>query len=414
MIVVMESHSPLELLSAQLKILVSDTVKYTLLGLSVSLLLLALGILCWQTIRYCKQTKNNRGTRQTRVNSLLLYTDERPSMAVLYSRPPHTKVEDICLEGHRVNHYLSPSSDSSQTEGEVDEKVSIKKLEGSLRFSLYYDQMQSRLVVTILQVKRLQEHTESCSQQSFVKVRLMRAESHRLNLEDNWDKEEKGKILWTVLQEWKTQIIRSGSNPLLGDQFSCALQQQEDMLHHTNLRMEVWDFDTFSRNTILGEVRVQLGQLKISQPLELQEELQIPQKDLVGEVLLSLKFLPTSQRLEVGLLKVRTVPAETHSDTALYARISIQCNQYRLRYQKTSAVSRCLMTIFNEVFIFSLPEFPLERCKITVSVYETRKTNKHLIGQLTVGKEKSSEDKHWNLMMCSVRQPVAKWHGLMI
>lgn len=167
-------------------------------------------------------------------------------------------------------------------------------------------------------------------------------------------------------------------------------------------------------------------------------------QDLVGEVLLSLKFLPTSQRLEVGLLKVRTVPAETHSDTgkshistqpkirpsqirsmkyslksnllftALYARISIQCNQYRLRYQKTSAVSRCLMTIFNEVFIFSLPEFPLERCKITVSVYETRKTNKHLIGQLTVGKEKSSEDKHWNLMMCSVRQPVAKWHGLMI
>lgn len=33
-------------------------------------------------------------------------------------------------------------------------------------------------------------------------------------------------------------------------------------------------------------------------------------KDLVGEVLLSLKFLPTSQRLEVGLLKVKTVLSE--------------------------------------------------------------------------------------------------------
>lgn len=37
-------------------------------------------------------------------------------------------------------------------------------------------------------------------------------------------------------------------------------------------------------------------------------------QDLVGEVLLSLKFLPTSQRLEVGLLKVRTVLSKACSD----------------------------------------------------------------------------------------------------
>lgn len=38
-------------------------------------------------------------------------------------------------------------------------------------------------------------------------------------------------------------------------------------------------------------------------------------QDLVGEVLLTLKFLPTTQRLEVGLLKVRTAaPTEECSD----------------------------------------------------------------------------------------------------
>lgn len=101
---------------------------------------------------------------------------------------------------------------------------------------------------------------------------------------------------------------------------------------------------------------------------------------------------------------------------ALYARISVQCNQCKLRYQKTSVVARCLVTVFNEVFMFSLPDFPLQQCKIVVSVFETRTTRKptkHLIGQLAVGKEKSSEDKHWSLMMSSVRQPVAKWHGLL-
>uniref|UniRef100_A0A3B4FSM4 C2 domain-containing protein n=1 Tax=Pundamilia nyererei TaxID=303518 RepID=A0A3B4FSM4_9CICH len=102
---------------------------------------------------------------------------------------------------------------------------------------------------------------------------------------------------------------------------------------------------------------------------------------------------------------------------ALYARISVQCNQFKLKYQKSSTVARCLVTVFNEVLLFSLPEVHLERCKILVSIYETRPTSKsakQLIGQLSVGKEKSSEDEHWTLMMRSVRQPVAKWHGLLI
>lgn len=103
--------------------------------------------------------------------------------------------------------------------------------------------------------------------------------------------------------------------------------------------------------------------------------------------------------------------------TALYARISVQCNQCKLKYQKSSTVARCLVTVFNEVLLFSLPEVHLERCKILVSIHETRPTSKsakQLIGQLIVGKEKSSEDEHWTLMMRSVRQPVAKWHGLLI
>lgn len=41
---------------------------------------------------------------------------------------------------------------------------------------------------------------------------------------------------------------------------------------------QVRDFDKFSRHTVLGEVRVPLRQLNITYPLELQEDLQVPQK----------------------------------------------------------------------------------------------------------------------------------------
>nr|XP_043872340.1 synaptotagmin-2-like [Solea senegalensis] len=414
----MEAGSHGQLLSAELNMPFSDSVKYILLGTSVALLLVALGILTWQTFRYCKT--RNTYTRQATVHSDVLYLDEKPRTAENYSAAPSSKVEEVSTEVLKLSRCLPQvpiaSTDSSHT-GEVEEQGSIKKVDGSLRFSVHYDQPQSRLGVTILQVKGL--HCQTGGIQPFVKVRVMWAGSRRVKVADCKDEEGEGAspALWTVLQEWQTRIVKGICSPLFGEKFSCVLEQEKDMLQSINLRMEVWDFDKFSRNTLLGHVRAPLGHLNISDPLELHEDLQIPQKDLVGEVLLSLKFLPTSQRLEVGLLKVRTVLTNTGSDSALYARISVQCNHYKLGYQKTSAVSRDLVTIFNEVLMFSLPEFPMEQCKILVSVYETHtswKSTKHLMGQLTVGKEKGSEDKHWTLMMRSVRQPVAKWHSLLI
>lgn len=44
-------------------------------------------------------------------------------------------------------------------------------------------------------------------------------------------------VLWTMLQEWHTRIVKGSCNPLFGDQFSCFLP--EDTLDHINLRMEV-------------------------------------------------------------------------------------------------------------------------------------------------------------------------------
>ncbi|XP_030587734.1 synaptotagmin-2 [Archocentrus centrarchus] len=426
MVTLVDYPAPAELISkaGDLRIPFSDVVKYCILGVSVAFLLLALSILAWQFYRCCAEKHTTYTQQDTFMHNHLLYSEELTTTTTPgnYSGTPDTKVEDVSTEARRLSRCLSqasfPSSESILAAGDKEEQAAIQTVDGSLRFSVYCDQMQSRLVVTVLQVEGLLEHHQGRSLQPFVKILLMWAGSEAVEVEGckNEEGEAMPPVMWTVLQEWHTRIVKGSCNPLFGDQFSCVLQ--EDKLHHINLRMEVRDFDKFSRHTVLGEVRVPLGQLNISYPLELQEDLQTPQKDLVGEVLLSLKFLPTAQRLEVGLLKVRTVFAEISSDAALYARISVQCNQCKLKYQKTSAVARSLLTVFNEVFLFSLPEVHLERCKILVCVYEThtaRKSAKRLIGQLSVGTDKSSEtNEHWTLMMRSVRQPVAKWHGLLI
>ncbi|XP_069580920.1 synaptotagmin-5 [Brachyistius frenatus] len=421
MVTLVDYPAPVGQLShaGELRMPFSDAVKYCILGISIALVLLALAILAWQIFRCCRQT-DSKYAQQNTVNHDLLYSDEKATTAGNYYGAPSTKVEDVAAKVCRLSRCLPQVSfPSSQADGDVGEQETIKKVDGSLRFSIYHDRLQSRLVVTVLQVEGLSEHSQTRSLQPFVKLRLMWARSKGVEVAGSEDEEGDGAplVLWTVLQEWRTRIVKGSCNPLFGDQFSWILQEDEDKLHHAKLRMEVRDFDKFSRDTVLGEVRVPLGLLNISYPLELQKDLQIPQKDLVGELLLSLKFLPTSQRLEVGLLKVRTVFTEIRSDAALYARISVQCNWCKLRYQKTSSVGRCLVTVFNEVLMFAVPELPLEQCRIFISVYETRttrKSTKRLIGQLSVGRERSSEDEHWTSMMRSVRQPVAKWHGLLI
>ncbi|KAF6718854.1 Synaptotagmin-9 [Oryzias melastigma] len=411
-------HVGSSLNASELKISFSDTVKYCILAISVILLLVALCILAWQIIR-CFSNSHSTYTQET-MNSDLLYSEEKPAAAENYSAPPGMKVENQNMESHRLSRFLSqnlfPSSDTSISDGNFEEQKINKATEvaGSLRFSVFFDQLESRLVICVLQAEGLSDCRPSTTLQPFVKVRLMKAELEGAGKRSS--KKEQG-ALWAVLQEWDTQIVKGSDKPLFRDEFSFILQETKNMLHNLKLKMEVRDFDHFSRQTVLGEVSLPLKHLDISFPLVLQEDLQIPQKDLVGEVLLSLKFLPTSQRLEVGLLKIKTAFINISSDAALYARISVQCNQSRLKPQKTSAVARSAVTVFNEVLIFLLPDFAVDQCKILVSVYETctdAKSSRSLIGHLCVGKDRSLEDEHWTLMVRSMRQPVAKWHALLI
>ncbi|XP_077566611.1 synaptotagmin-12 [Stigmatopora nigra] len=376
----------------------SNAIKYSILGVSITLLLVALGILAWQAFRCFKRPPTTQPQSQA-VNGHLLYGAEVYGIRQQYKGIPTIKIEDF-------------DADILGTTNKGD-----NGFVGWLHYSLYYDEPERHLVVTILEVEGLQERRES-SHPLFVQIKLLWAgcEKDADQLVERSD--APSLALRTVLQDWRTRIVKGTSNPLFGDQFSYILGD-EQRLDDIDLRMEVKNFDKHSRHTALGEVRTPLKQLNISYPLELKGKLLAPRKDLVGEVLLSLRFLPTSQRIEIGVLKVRTVFKEQHldPDSALCVRISVQCDRCKLTDQKTAAVVRGPVTVFNKVLFFSLPEFPLEQCTILGSVYEThlnKKTSKQLIGQVMLKKDKTSENEHWGLMLRSIRQPIARWHALLI
>ncbi|XP_039539744.1 synaptotagmin-7 isoform X3 [Pimephales promelas] len=384
----------------EIQLLFSEEVEYSILSISAVLFLIAFCLLTWLIYRYCARFP-------------VLQTADGPSAksgGFQYATQTQNSKTEVHYE--ELSHRVSPGTSCTNLGSSLDQDsmaaildVEEDHIQGSLRFSLFYDQLQSRLVVTVLDAQDLAVRDFSHSVDPFVWVRLIWAESE----------DEEQCPLHSVLDEWQTRLVKKSSCPVFGDQFSCSLAEEE--VSRVTVRFEVRDFDKYSRHGILGEARVPLNSLKMSYPLELRQDLQVPKKDMVGEALLSLKYLPTSQRLEVGVLKIRTVCHSNKTERAIYARISIICNQCKLRHQRTTQKMCWEVTVFNEVLTFVLPDQHIRECSIIVSVFElqpSKKSSKRLIGNIHLKKDKSSENEHWKLMMQSLRQPIAKWHLILI
>ncbi|XP_067275906.1 synaptotagmin-2 isoform X2 [Pseudorasbora parva] len=383
----------LSLSFGEIQLLFSEKVEFSILGISAVLFLIALCLLIWQIYHYCTQFPvSQRADGQLAKSRGFQYA---------------TQTRDTKMEAQyeELSHRLSPGPSCTNLGSSLDLEsmadLEEEQIQGSLRFSLYYDQLQSRLVVTVLDAQDLAVRDFSHSVDPFVWVRLLWAERE----------DEEQVSLHCVLHDWQTRLVKKSCSPVFGDQFSCALAEEE--VSRVTVRFEVRDFDKYSRHGILGETRVSLNRLKISYPLELRQDLQVPKKDMVGEALLSLKYLPTSQRLEVGVLKIRTVCHPNKTERALYARISVTCNQCKLRHQRTTQKQRCEVTVFNEVLTFVLSDHQIKECSIIVSVFEPqplKKSSKRLMGNIHLIKGNTSENEHWKLMMQSLRQPIAMWH----
>ncbi|KAG5273129.1 hypothetical protein AALO_G00147970 [Alosa alosa] len=379
-----------------------DEIKYTILGISILLFLIAMGILIWQVHKCCSKAHYSKDSVSSLVGADEL---DQSRSSYLDIQRPRFKEEFAHDQVRRLSRYLSQDSlPASMLSGSLEsledqESEDEPQMRGSLRFSLYYDQLQGRLVAN--------EEGDTEEEEEEVEERRTTARKEKSSVSVRPQQ--------CVLHEWQSRLVKNSSSPAFGDQFSCSLAEEE--VHRVTVKLEVRDFDKYSRHGILGEVRRPLSNLNISYPLEMWQDLQRPTKDLVGEVLLSLKYMPTSQRVEVGILKIRIISKSSRTDRALYVRTSVQCNQCKLRHQKTAPKTRWDVTVFNEVMIFVLPDPPVRDCTIVINVYELnpgKKSSKRLIGQLTIGKGRQSEDEHWKLMMRSLRQPIAKWHLLYV
>ncbi|XP_052869980.1 uncharacterized protein LOC128275470 [Anopheles cruzii] len=188
----------------------------------------------------------------------------------------------------------------------------------------------------------------------------------------------------------------------------------------------------------------------------------------LGELMFSLSYLPTAERLTVVVVKARNIvlkprivdsgrrgtvhgnePAALDGPPAapdtvgpdpecggnIFVKVYLLKNDQKVSKKKTSAKRAEQFPIYNEAIIFSVPPYLLNAVQIRLSVVQMvaraetspfpgdgvdragyrRKPSVKLVslGHVIIGSGTTGKAlRHWHQMLTALRKPVAMWHGL--
>ncbi|ESN96370.1 synaptotagmin 46 [Helobdella robusta] len=174
----------------------------------------------------------------------------------------------------------------------------------------------------------------------------------------------------------------------------------------------------------LGEAELRLGDLlSLTQPFKIwlnlhESNYKLPE---CGDILFSMSYLPTAERLTVIIIKARDLmwPAEIVV-TECFVKVHLMQNNKRVQKKKTSCKRDERHPIFNESMTFMVPATSLQ-LRVSVianlspgaSVGPTHPGSTYQVGHVTVGSKASgTELVHWNQTLNSLRKQTSMWHRL--
>ncbi|KAK9305215.1 hypothetical protein QLX08_003657 [Tetragonisca angustula] len=226
----------------------------------------------------------------------------------------------------------------------------------------------------------------------------------------------------------QTQIYRNETNPFFDQQFKFPVSNDE--LHDRTLVLQVLDYDRFSRNDIVGSVKVPLHILRLDSPTSTEEvwgEIERERKppEQIQEVLLSLSYLPSAERLTVQILKARNLfPPQDKETLDSFVKVNLLCGEKRVKKKKTAVRKATTSPVWNEAMSFNVPASYLASSAIEVCVMDS--SNEQFIGGNVIvgscivgpatgvirGAEGSQGREHWLHMTQSPRKTIDMWHTL--
>uniref|UniRef100_A0A8I5UTJ2 Synaptotagmin 5 n=1 Tax=Pongo abelii TaxID=9601 RepID=A0A8I5UTJ2_PONAB len=198
----------------------------------------------------------------------------------------------------------------------------------------------------------------------------------------------------------------------------CALQVPYVELGGRVLVMAVYDFDRFSRNDAIGEVRVPMSSVDLGRPVQAWRELQAApreEQEKLGDICFSLRYVPTAGKLTVIVLEAKNLKKmDVGGLSDPYVKVHLLQGGKKVRKKKTTIKKNTLNPYYNEAFSFEVPCDQVQKVQVELTVLDYDKLGKNeAIGRVAVGAAAGGAGlRHWADMLANPRRPIAQWHSL--
>uniref|UniRef100_A0A6G1SJP6 Synaptotagmin 1 n=1 Tax=Aceria tosichella TaxID=561515 RepID=A0A6G1SJP6_9ACAR len=280
-------------------------------------------------------------------------------------------------------------------------KGAPKKL-GLLKYCLEYDFNQSVLSVTILEARNLPAMDLNGLSDPYVCVFMANNKNYGM---------------------FKTKIHKHTLNPVFNETFKYQISYAE--LTKQTLILSVYDYDRLSKHDEIGQLTLPMSSIDLARrQLNWSELRKMNDGDAaasldgrLGDICLSLRYVPTAGRLNVVILEARQLKKMDLAGLSdPYIKLALMSKGKRLKKKKTSIKKCTLNPHYNESFSFEVPFEQAQEVQLVITVVDyDRIGTSEPIGMITLGCEQSSgetEVRHWMDMLASPRRPIAQWHSL--
>uniref|UniRef100_A0A663ERV7 Synaptotagmin-17 n=1 Tax=Aquila chrysaetos chrysaetos TaxID=223781 RepID=A0A663ERV7_AQUCH len=146
------------------------------------------------------------------------------------------------------------------------------------------------------------------------------------------------------------------------------------------------------------------------------KEFEIQNEVELGELLLSLNYLPSAGRLNVDIIRAKQLlQTDMSQGSDPFVKIQLVHGLKLTKTKKTSCMRGTIDPFYNESFSFKVPQEELENASLVFTVYgHNVKSSNDFIGRIVIGQYSTGapESNHWRRMLNAHRTAVEQWHSL--
>ncbi|CAO1390127.1 unnamed protein product [Diamesa tonsa] len=343
-------------------------------------------------------------------NNKFAQLSKHPSLTkILNSQPLFEPTES--LHSLTIKRAMSSESVSSESSVIISDLQAEPPKTGNLCVALQYDKHNiaedgCELLVSVLEAKDLIAPTDANDRiDSFVRIYLVP--------DDN-----------TAQQ---TKVFKNSPQPSYQETFGFWITKE-------NIKRSLW-FHLYhtspKAHTLIGETEMKLTEFKKPTTTWLQLTDSRNNSTNWGELMFSLSYLPTAERLTVVVVKARNLKLDRENGNSpadnkttglenVFVKVYLLKKDKKVSKKRTSTKRGEYNPTYNEAMLFSVPPYMLNSIQVRLTVVnvptETVDSGRRKavpFGHVIVGSGTDGKGLlHWHQMITSLRKPVAMFHPL--